>query len=164
MRLRPRAQRCLELSTLNPQLPTFPIPVPPKYASSDFKKSVWWSLRGKLDVSKERWISYPGAEGENDRTPIIAWAGWDHAQQAAALAEYYVQARDNWTAAPAKDARLQLLLAGLLDLLPWLQQWHSALDPAFGDSPANAIRAFLEGECHRLGITARDLAPLRLGG
>jgi hypothetical protein len=29
------------------------VPVPPKYGSGDFKKSVWWSLRGKLDVPKE---------------------------------------------------------------------------------------------------------------
>jgi hypothetical protein len=140
------------------------VPVPPKYTSGDFKKSVWWSLRGKLDVPKERWIYYPGAEGENDRSPVIAWAGWDHAQQASALAEYYLNGRDNWTASPDKDAKLQLLLAGLLDLLPWLRQWHGTLDPSIGDSPANAIRAFLDGECNRMEITANDLDALRVGG
>ena len=35
------------------------IPVPPKYATADFQKSDYWRLRGKLDVPKERWISYP---------------------------------------------------------------------------------------------------------
>ena len=35
------------------------IPVPPKYASADFLKQDYWRLRGKLDVPKERWISYP---------------------------------------------------------------------------------------------------------
>ena len=38
------------------------IPVPPKYTSADFLKSTYWKLRGKLDVPKERWICYPGAE------------------------------------------------------------------------------------------------------
>ena len=33
------------------------IPVPPKYASADFRSSTFWSLRGKLDVPKERFIS-----------------------------------------------------------------------------------------------------------
>ena len=33
------------------------VPVPLKYGSGDFNKAVWWSLRGKLDVPKERRIS-----------------------------------------------------------------------------------------------------------
>ncbi len=136
------------------------IPVPPKYASGDFKKSVWWSLRGKLDVPKERWVLYPGAERSEDPSPVIAWAGWDHAQQARALAEYYVDAKQNYAFPPDK---LKPLLAGLADLLPWLQQWHSAIDSVLGDSPALAIKAFIEAECHELGITIADLEVIRLG-
>lgn len=136
------------------------IPVPPKYGSGDFKKSAWWSLRGKLDVPKERWVSYPGAERTEDPSPVIAWAGWDHAQQARALAEYYLEAKQNYGFPPEK---LKLLLAGLADLSPWLRQWHSAIDPAIGDSPANAIRAFLDAECHALGATTADLESVRMG-
>jgi hypothetical protein len=136
------------------------IPVPPKYASSDFKKSVWWSLRGKLDVPKERWISYPGTERTEDPSPVIAWAGWDHAQQARALAEYYVDAKQNYGFPPEK---LRLVLAGLLELEPWLVQWHSTMDPGIGDSPANAIRVFLDAECHALGVTREDLERVRMG-
>ncbi len=63
------------------------IPVPPKYTSADFRKGEWWRLRGKLDVPKERFILYPGAERAGDATPVVGWAGWDHLQQAqAALA------------------------------------------------------------------------------
>ena len=29
--------------------------------------------------------------------------------------------------------RLQPLLAGLLELVPWLEQWHNELDPAYGE-------------------------------
>lgn len=50
------------------------IPVPPKYKSSDFQKTTYWRLRGKLDVPKERFIHYPGAEKEADDTPVIGWA------------------------------------------------------------------------------------------
>jgi hypothetical protein len=147
------------------ELPPKPtVPVPPKYASGDFKKSVWWSLRGKLDVPKERWISYPGTERHDDPSPVIAWAGWDHAQQARALAETYVDARDNWPATADKPAKLRNLLTGLLDLEPWLAQWHATLDPEFGDSPANAIRTFLDTECHAQGVTREDLERVRVGG
>ena len=134
--------------------------MPPKYASGDFKKSVWWSLRGKLDVPKERWISYPGAERTEDPSPVIAWAGWDHAQQARALAEYYLEAKQNYGFPPEK---LKPLLAGLVDLTPWLQQWHIAIDPTIGDSPARAIQVFIEAECHALGVTRADLEVVRMG-
>lgn len=76
------------------------IPVPPKYASADFKKTVWWSLRGKLDVPKERWTTYPGTERTEDPSPVIAWAGWDPAQQARALAEYTVDAKQTYAFPP----------------------------------------------------------------
>lgn len=72
------------------------IPFPPKYASADFKKSTYWSHRGKLDVPKERFILYPGAEGGWDESPVLAWAGWDAAQQARALCGYYEQAKESW--------------------------------------------------------------------
>ena len=39
------------------------IPVPPKYTSGDFASSTYWRLRGKLDVPKERWVSFPHCEG-----------------------------------------------------------------------------------------------------
>jgi hypothetical protein len=135
------------------------LPVPPKYGSGDFKKAVWWALRGKLDVPKERWVLYPGAERNEDPSPVLAWAGWDHAQQAQALAAYYMEARQTWAFSPEK---LRLLLAGLLELLPWLHQWHAAVDPAYGASPAEAIEALLDAECHELGLTRVDLETTRM--
>ena len=130
------------------------IPVPPKYASSDFKKTVWWSLRGKLDVPKERWISYPGAEPDGDPSPLIAWAGWDHLQQAQAIAEYYLDAKSNqgWPA-----TKLMLLLAGLLDLLPWLKQWHNEADPDYGMGLGDYFEGFLDEECRSLGLTKDEV-------
>jgi hypothetical protein len=43
------------------------IPVPPKYDSKDYRDARYWRLRGKLDVPKERFISYPGCESDDDR-------------------------------------------------------------------------------------------------
>ncbi|MCF3648626.1 BREX-2 system adenine-specific DNA-methyltransferase PglX [Synoicihabitans lomoniglobus] len=126
------------------------IPVPPKYASKDFKKPAFWKLRGKLDVPKERWIVYAGAERDGDPSPVIAWAGWNHLQQAQALAEYYLDAKTNqgW-----EVSKLQLLLAGLIDLLPWLQQWHNAVDPDLGSGLGDYFRNFVEEECRTHNLT-----------
>ena len=126
------------------------IPVPPKYASADFKSSTFWRLRGKLDVPKERWVSYPGAEREGDPSPVIAWAGWSHLQQAQALAEYYLTAKDTWGWPPE---RLTPLLAGLADLLPWLKQWHNDLNPEYGLGLGDYFGGFLDEECRKNGTT-----------
>ena len=71
------------------------IPVPPKYDGKDFVSTTCWRLRGKLDVPKERFITYPHCNRDADRTPVIGWAGWDHLQQAQAVAGYYERMRTN---------------------------------------------------------------------
>ena len=127
------------------------IPVPPKYGSADFFKGDYWRLRGKLDVPKERFILYPGAERDADPTPVVAWAGWDHLQQAQALSAHYVrmQEQEGWSA-----ERLTPLLAGLLELVPWLRQWHNALDPAYGQrAVGDYFAGFVDEEARRLGFT-----------
>jgi hypothetical protein len=63
-----------------------PIPVPPKYKAADFARNSYWSHRGKLDVPKERFISYPAAGRDSDSTELLGWAGWDHADRALAVA------------------------------------------------------------------------------
>ena len=60
--------------------------------------------------------------------------------------------------------KLTLLLATLLELQPWLTQWHAALDPAYGTSPAEAIKGFLDAECQALGVTREDLERARVEG
>lgn len=134
------------------------IPVPPKYGSTDFQKSHYWTLRGKLDVPKERFVSYPLAERDSDPSPVIGWAGWDHAQQAQALAAYYIDRKeqDGWT-----SERLTPLLAGLLELIPWLKQWHTEIDPDMGESLGTFYEGFLESEARSLGLTEQALRDWR---
>jgi hypothetical protein len=129
------------------------ISVPPKFKQGDFRDLAFWHNRGKLDVPKERFISYPWCS--RDGTPLLGWAGWDHLQQAQALAAYISERRelDNWDA-----SRLAPLLAGLAELLPWLQQWHGDIDPAYGKSPADAYEGFLDQQLLALRLTRDELA------
>ena len=118
------------------------IPVPPSYKRSDFKKGTYWTLRGKLDVPKERFLSYSGATCFEDfdlisKTKIhnpfklvLTWAGMDHRQQASSLSQYYHPSRENGL---AKEKIIQLL-AAMHALTPWLKQYHDEIDPRFGYS------------------------------
>lgn len=133
------------------------IPVPPKYGSTDFLKTSYWQARGKLDVPKERFILYPGAGRETDPTPLLGWAGWDHAQQSLALATIIHER----IAEGAPDTLLVPLVAGLAELQPWVEQWHSELDPTFGVSPAQFAREQLSEHLKSLGLTVDDLAAWR---
>lgn len=134
------------------------IPVPPKYKSSDFLKADFWRLRGGIDVPKERFVSYPGCERGADGSLVVAWAGWNHLQQATALASYAVEMKDTegW-----EPPRLQPLLAGLLELVPWLEQWHNEVDPAYGERMGSYYRSFVIDEARALGFTLEDLYAWR---
>jgi hypothetical protein len=129
------------------------IPVPPKYTSADFLKSEHWQLRGKLDVPKERWISYPHCETDSDPSLVVGWAGWNHLQQATALIAYYdTRKSDGWDA-----RRLTPLLAGLDQLLPWIHQWHPEVDPEFGETAGQSYETLLKSDAHELGLTVENL-------
>lgn len=134
---------------------TDPIPVPPKYTSADFARTEYWSHRGKLDVPKERFILYPDAGRDTDPTPLLGWAGWDHAQQSLALATLIQQREsDGWA-----DQRLVPLVAGLAEQLPWVRQWHHDPDPFYGGtSPADFFTEQLDQRARQVGATPQQLA------
>jgi hypothetical protein len=127
------------------------IPVPPKYKSADFLNGTFWRLRGALDVPKERFVSYPHCAKATDPSLVVAWAGWNHLQQARALAEYFLamKEQEGWTA-----DRLAPLLAGLLELVPWVKQWHNDPDLAFGGTRMGDYFAdFVAEEARELALT-----------
>jgi hypothetical protein len=129
------------------------IPVPPKYVTADFLKQDYWRLRGKLDVPKERWISYPYLQTDSDPSLVVGWAGWDHLQQATALVTYYdARRREGWDA-----KRLTPILAGLDQLLPWIHQWHPEIDAEFGDTAGQSHQTMLEHDAHELGLTLEEI-------
>jgi len=134
-----------------------PIPVPPKYRPTDFAKPSYWSHRGKLDVPKERFISYPNAGRDTDPTELLGWAGWDHADQALALAGLISARIDEGWDTP----RLTPLLAGLNELLPWARQWHNEIDPEYGESVADTIHDELTARLAEHHLTVTDLTNWR---
>ena len=134
-----------------------PIAVPPKYTSADFRKNSYWQARGKLDVPKERFILYPDAGRETDPTPLLGWAGWDHAQQSLALSLIIGEReKDGWD-----DERLIPLVAGLAELQPWVEQWHGEVDPGYGVSLAAFCREQLTARAAQVGKTLEELAAWR---
>lgn len=134
-----------------------PIPVPPKYTSADFAKTAYWQHRGKLDVPKERFILYPEAGRDTDPTPVLGWAGWDHAQRALALHVLLQQREDDgWS-----DERLIPLVAGLAELQPWVYQWHTEVDGTYGVSLAAFCRELLSERAAQVGKTHDELKAWR---
>lgn len=127
-------------------------PVPTKYTSADYLKPSYWRARGKLDVPKERFVSYGAANALSPE--LYGWAGWDHLEQALALASYIQQAG-------LGDDDLVPYLAGLLELQPWLEQWYGEYDPEFGASPATEILAFRQQKQGELGLTDDALRTWR---
>ncbi|NUV53543.1 BREX-2 system adenine-specific DNA-methyltransferase PglX [Streptomyces coelicolor] len=128
------------------------IPVPPKYTSADFLRPSYWRARGKLDVSKERFISYGQT---NAATPeLYGWAGWDHREQAQALATYFTN-----TALSTEE--ITPFLAGLLELQPWLYQWHNEFDMFYSGSPADFFASYRQQKQAEHGLTDDDLRGWR---
>ncbi|HEY9390287.1 MAG TPA: BREX-2 system adenine-specific DNA-methyltransferase PglX, partial [Mycobacteriales bacterium] len=141
------------------------IPVPPKYGSGDFRKHSYWSARGKLDVPKERFLSYPDAGPDSDQTILLGWAGWNHADQAQALVNLI---NDRTAQAGWDTTRLTPLLAGLAELMPWIHQWHNHDDPDWGGNPAEEYQTYLDDQRTHHHLTEDDLhtwrpAPTRRG-
>jgi hypothetical protein len=134
------------------------IPVPSKYKPADFRKPAYWSQRGKLDVPKERFVSYPDASPDADPTLLLGWAGWDHKDQAAAIVGLVT---DRAVDAGWGAGRLTPLLAGLLEELPWVRQWHGAFDADWGGNPAEDIAAFLAEERSKFGLSEDALRAWR---
>jgi hypothetical protein len=133
------------------------IPVPPKYRPADSTKGDYWRLRGGLDVPKERFVSYPGAEREADESLVVSWAGYDHLEQAQALGSYYVTMKqeEGWP-----PERLLPLLAGLRELVPWLKQWHNDFDAASGTQLGDYYEGFVTDQVREFGYTVDYLAEV----
>ena len=127
--------------------------MPPKYASADFLKTDYWRLRGKLDVPKERWISYPhlpdrqrpsagrrlGRVGPPSRRPPSSPITTPASERA------------------GTPSGSRPLLAGLDQLLPWIHQWHPEIDPEFGETAGQSYQTMLEHDAHELGLTLEDI-------
>ncbi|WP_168702341.1 BREX-2 system adenine-specific DNA-methyltransferase PglX [Gordonia paraffinivorans] len=133
------------------------IPVPPKYTTADFRKTSYWAHRGKLDVPKERFILYPDAGRETDPTPLLGWAGWDHAQQGLALATIFAMRESEGM----DSAKLVPIVAGIAEVLPWVKQWHSGIDPNLGVDLYDYLNSQLQEKSQQVGVPVSELGLWR---
>ncbi len=134
--------------------------MPPKCTSADFLKNSYWSNRGKLDVSQERFISYPGASPESDTSLLLGWAGWNHRDQADALVGL-LRSRVETGGWEKEDARFVPLLAGLCEVIPWVHQWHGGHDEEWDGNPAEEFQATLDNGRVERGLSESDLTNWR---
>ena len=135
------------------------IQAPSKYKADDYRSYIYFQMRGGLDVPRERFILYPGSESGSGGGPLLGWAGWNHLQRAGALAALYQEHKMQ----DGMDAeRLTPLLAGLQELVPWLQQWHNEPNPDFnGERLGDYYAQFVKEEVRSLGLTLDDLRNWR---
>lgn len=65
--------------------------------------------------------------------------------------------RDGW-----ELERLMPLLTGLDEVMPWVKQWHSEVDPETGLSPVVAYEGYLQQQVERYpGLSRDELANWR---
>ena len=95
---------------------------------------------------------------------MIAWAGYVHLQLAQAISAHFVDIQERLCG--RDDPRLVPLLACLIELLPWLKQWHNAVDPEFGMRMGDYFEGFIQEEARGLGLTldaVRNWQPAETG-
>jgi hypothetical protein len=115
--------------------------VPPKYDTKDFLRTEYWTLRGKLDVPKERFIAFTEAPAGVSDVPLYGWAGWTHRERARVLLALDEKADD-----ARNDVKERYgLLYGAWFLLPYVA-WEDA-------KAAADMRADVKGVVGEQGVT-----------
>jgi hypothetical protein len=74
---------------------------------------------------------------------------------ATAIAAYFVRVKEELGG--ADDPRLIPLLSCLVELLPWLKQWHNDIDPEFGLAMGDYYEGFIQEENRALQRTIDDI-------
>ena len=118
---------------------TAPVPpVPPKYGKSDYLRDGYWSLRGPLDVPKERFIALTEVPGREGKDVLFAWAGLTHRERAKMLVELDEQAE---RAGIARTDRIGILhgVWFLADYVAWeseqaARQYRAAVTTVVGQA------------------------------
>lgn len=139
------------------------IPVPPKFSAADFRQASYWSLRGGLDIPRERFVSYPGAGADagadaNADSLLIGWSGWSDADRVLVLLDL-VNALQRQPQ-PRVD-RIAPLLAGIQELIPWVRQWEALTEPGPDLVRAETYQRDLDDLRTDLGLSTHDLTSWR---
>jgi hypothetical protein len=86
---------------------------------------------------------------------MIAWAGYDHLQLAKAVSAHFVDVQER--IGGRDDPRLVPLMGCMIELLPWLKQWHNEVDPEFGLQMGDYFEGFIQEESRNLGKTLDEI-------
>lgn len=132
------------------------IPAPPKYTSADFLNATLWRLRGGLDVPKERFFTLPDPQAPGEW--LLGWAGCNPAQRVRAVAGAFLHAEQS---SGVDAVHLIPLLTAIHEELPWVLQWHNAMDPDQDVRPGDYFRNWLGEQLNRHGWTAETLDSWR---
>lgn len=132
------------------------VPVaPPKFTSSDFLRSSYWANRGKFDVPSERFLSYRSTTSAVlAPTDVLGWAGWDACERAWALLGLIEQS----LAPPAATTEaVTPLLAGLLEVFPWVSRTGAGIGPLQPCGDAEKLWGRVEEHLRQLDLTTEDV-------
>ena len=136
---------------------TFDIDATPAGSSGELRVLPRREFDVGLAVPLDQLLQHDGSRRHVDAKGE-GFRGEDHLEQARALATLLVdRSRDeDWEG----DQRLPLI-AGLVELEPWLHQWFDGPDPLFGGSPAEFITGFIDQQLSAIGKTRDDCKAWR---
>jgi hypothetical protein len=89
---------------------------------------------------------------------LLGWAGWDHKDQAQALTNIV---NDRAEQGGWDEEKLTPLLAGLLEVMPWVRQWHGVYDAEWEGNPAEEFGTFLEEQLRSYELSEQSLKGWR---
>ncbi|MEU3290234.1 BREX-2 system adenine-specific DNA-methyltransferase PglX [Streptomyces longwoodensis] len=133
------------------------IPVPPKYVSADFQRASYWSIRGRLDIPRERFISYADVVDEEGGL-LLGWSGWSETDRVRVLLDLVSAVGRQ---ANPSMSRLTSLLAGVQELLRSMHRWETQEESAGKVGQVEAFQRHFEDMLSAYGLSTHDLTSWR---
>lgn len=125
--------------------------VPPRYLPADFLRPSYWRRRGKFDVPKERFVSFPSATGPLSSSTVLGWAGWSSRERVSAVLDLLETSTD-------RPEQAFPLLSALAELLPWITEPENEADRT---ADLAVFRHAFRDHVTRLGLSEQDVYDWR---
>ncbi len=121
-------------------------------------RSPRWLNRGNLDISRERFVSYPDLVTEGKR-PLLGWSGWSDSDRGRKLLDLVGVLQQQQ---PRPNAyKIAPLLVGIQELIPWVRQWEALADQGRGFDYAGLYQHELDNLRTAFGLSRHDLSSWR---
>ncbi|MGW3282487.1 BREX-2 system adenine-specific DNA-methyltransferase PglX [Nocardia rhamnosiphila] len=133
------------------------IPVPPKFSAIDFRHPSYWLHRGKWDIPRERFVSYPDLDTKGESL-LLGWSGWSDTDRVRVLLDLVGALQQQ----PRPSAyQIAPLLVGIQELIPWVRQWEGPTEPVEGLDYIGPYQRELESLRTVFGLSSHDLSSWR---